>query len=119
MTKVFVYGTLKRGWGNSRLIPEDLTPTPDSIRGYTMYHMGGFPGIVNTPETSRMVVGEVFEVDDATLRRLDSLEGYRGEGEHNFYERERVVTDNGEECLVYVQSSAPSDSVVESGEWTR
>ncbi len=117
MTKVFVYGTLKSGYGNNRaLIPEDLEPTPDTITGFTMYHLGGFPAIVKD-DSGRVVVGEVYDVDDNVLRSLNRLEGYRGEGERNFYDRISVTTDSGEECLVYVQGKPVTRTVVESGNW--
>jgi gamma-glutamylcyclotransferase (GGCT)/AIG2-like uncharacterized protein YtfP len=38
------------------------------------------------------VKGEVYEVDDATLERLDRLEGYRGEDyPGNMYDRRSIV----------------------------
>lgn len=74
MTYVFVYGSLKSGYwnntvlGDSPLIGTGTTTTEE----FTMYD-GGFPYV--TDEGSGRVFGEVYEADDATLVRLDRLEG--------------------------------------------
>lgn len=84
-TRVFVYGTLRRGCSNHGLIArseylgEAVTDT-----GYSMLHLGGFPGVVKKGNYS--IYGELYEVDEATLRQLDRLEGHP-----SFYER-RLIT---------------------------
>lgn len=82
MTKVFVYGTLLRGHGNHRLLERArfLGNAVTATANWTMLHLGGFPGIVHSGSTR--ITGELYEVDDATLARLDQLEGHP-----NFYER--------------------------------
>lgn len=78
---VFVYGTLKRGHGNHRLLEAGgarLLGT-DSIKGWSMHDLGAFPAVAEGWDT---VHGEVFEVDAETLARLDRLEGIP-----SFYQR--------------------------------
>lgn len=85
--KVFVYGTLKRGYGNHRLIAEGkgefvgLDAAPGAL-----YGGHGFPFVKPVKQRrGNWVGGEVWAVDDATLARLDGLEGHP-----RFYIRTRV-----------------------------
>jgi gamma-glutamylcyclotransferase (GGCT)/AIG2-like uncharacterized protein YtfP len=146
--KVFVYGTLRTGQGNwKRLLennPNAEKICDDEIRGFIMYHLGGFPAIVpvenfqeyneilNNPDShslvtleevseillSNEIIGEVFEVDSYTLQRLDSLEGYRKNG-NGLYNRMEVETEKGHPALVYFMNEEPSwkRSLIESGDW--
>ena len=76
MTRVFVYGTLKRGGSNhgflagQRFVGEARTPP-----GFTLYALDGYPGLVRDPTDTEGVTGELWDVDDACRRRLDALEG--------------------------------------------
>lgn len=87
-TNVFVYGTLKRGYGNhrlmrgSRFVCEAVTG-----RKFQLQCNGGFPSLFNSTESSGNIIGEVYEVDDETLSGLDTLEGVS----FGMYARESVV----------------------------
>lgn len=77
MHKVFVYGTLKRGFGNHHLLKNSKFIGV----GYTCPRFamlsGGFPVLVwpkGAGPRQRHVAGEIYEVDDATMARLDTLE---------------------------------------------
>lgn len=118
MNTVAVYGSLRSGMGNHVLLEHVQEHKTGVIAGYDMYSCGGFPAIV--PAKDGAVAVEVYEVDDATLRRLDQLEGYSN-GYNGFYDRttERVVLDDGDvaEAYVYFMHEAPSSIRVESGDW--
>lgn len=70
---VFVYGTLRRGGcyhetlAGSRFLKKVRTE-PE----YTLIDLGAYPGMLPSGNTS--VAGEIYEVDDEVLRRLDELE---------------------------------------------
>ena len=87
-TQVFVYGTLKRGYSNAhylhgqRFVGEARTQPV-----YRLANLGAYPGLWTPQEDGRSIVGEVWEVDDACLERLDILEDVAG-GE---YLRERAA----------------------------
>lgn len=72
--KVFVYGTLKAGYGNNRLlekakfIGEAVTQKAFSLSDC------GFPYMHNGDER-HPVRGEIYEIDEEILRNLDILEG--------------------------------------------
>ena len=62
--------------------------------------------------------GEVWEVGQDALVNLNRLEGFREpDSPMNFYNRTTVVTESGEECLVYIQDTPPNNNLVESGDW--
>jgi gamma-glutamylcyclotransferase (GGCT)/AIG2-like uncharacterized protein YtfP len=76
MTRLFVYGTLKRGGENhvhltgQRFVGNAATPP-----GFTLYGLNGFPGMVRAADAPAGVTGELWEVDADCLRTLDILEG--------------------------------------------
>lgn len=74
--QVFVYGTLKKGHYNHRCISMDKTAKlliDDAFISAKMYDLGAFPAAV---AGFSQVKGEVWDVDDETLERLDHLEGH-------------------------------------------
>lgn len=76
MTRVFVYGTLKRGGSNHRFLAgQHPVGAASTTGGYTLYGIGDYPGMVRSADPGQHVTGEVWEVDDACLARLDELEG--------------------------------------------
>lgn len=121
-TKVFVYGSLKRGyWNNSLLSTAKFIGEAFTIDGsYTMYD-GGFPYVVLGGDDD--VSGEVWEVDDDTLRNLDRLEGVP---DHYVRHETEVVFDTttgiidhmiGSECcnvIMYVASPSSKQYIEES-----
>lgn len=92
---VAVYGTLKRGRGNHRLlensnvkyIGEYLTKKkyPMIQRGSIPFVGHGFEFLGLDKEVGHNIVVEVYEVDSKTLERLDALEGHP-----NWYYRDVV-----------------------------
>lgn len=76
MTRVFVYGTLKRGGGNHALLAGQRYLGPARTPpGFTLHSLGDYPGMVRSPGDSAGVVGELWAVDDSCLKKLDELEG--------------------------------------------
>ncbi len=73
---LFVYGTLKRGGRNHPyLAKERFVGEACTVPGWAMYDVGGYPGLVAAPDSDRSVPGELWDVSDETLVRLDQLEG--------------------------------------------
>lgn len=103
--RVFVYGTLKMGRGNHRYL-RNCEKIGDTVtkEEYVLINCG-FPYLIpaNLADKripSMPVYGEVYEVDDATLRNLDMLEG---EGSH--YHRKTISTKDFGDVMCYVQLS--------------
>lgn len=101
MNRVFVYGSLMKGyWNYSRFLDGRVkSSTVGSLKG-DLYHLPqGYPALLVGENT---VKGEVIEIDDETLRALDFLEGYYGEGKNNLYYRAEVcVQAQGENMLCW------------------
>lgn len=84
--RIFVYGTLKRGLTNhSYLVGQKFVSVARTQRVYRLYDLGGYPGMVPAPDDGLSIEGEIWEIDDACLLRLDKLEDIDG-GEY-----ERVI----------------------------
>jgi len=72
--RVFVYGTLKRGWHNHRLLATAQFVGNATLDGTHVLLDAGFPVCMVHPQGAT-VTGEVYEVDGRTLANLDQLEG--------------------------------------------
>ena len=94
--KVFVYGTLKQGFGNHRLLAH-LRKEKDGVLSNHIIDDAGFP--VCVPNVGTKVTGEVYDIGECegTLRSLDSLEG-----EGSMYIRTPVTLDDGTEVQTYI-----------------
>lgn len=93
--RVFVYGTLRRGFGNHILLKSQrfLGEAITSDRAYVMIDSFGLPFVIKAPKNSSLsyyIAGELYEVDMPTLGALDTLEsnGY-------LYKREKIRTSRG------------------------
>ncbi len=72
--KVFVYGSLKRGFLYHSFLETSEFLGNAHIMGYDLYDLGSYPAILKSKDDKSKVYGEVYEVDQETLRRLDKLE---------------------------------------------
>jgi gamma-glutamylcyclotransferase (GGCT)/AIG2-like uncharacterized protein YtfP len=101
--RVFVYGTLKKGHGNHRLLAQSKFLGRCVLHGkHRLVSLGGFPGLVATPndEADRPVSGEVYQVTEEVLQSLDFLEGHP-----RFYERQKLSTPYKNAWAYYLPES--------------
>lgn len=114
MTHIFVYGTLRRGECNHRLL-EHMTPVAWLARTVGVLFDTGYGYPTMLPKRVQgdhgkwlEVQGELYNVDEDTLQRLDRLEDFWGSGDpRNLYERVlvEVETDLGVvEAWTYVDA---------------
>ena len=74
--KIFVYGTLKRGGQNHHhLAGQIFLGEARTARGYTLYELTGYPGMIAQTGGADGVSGELWDIDAACLARLDEVEG--------------------------------------------
>ncbi len=107
MTKIGVYGTLKKGEGNSYLLENS-----EYLGKKVLYNVGitdrpGFPFAYKVDGYRTTV--EVYDVDEITLKSIDSLEGHP-----DWYKREEI-----EGIWVYLNESHGRGYPLlkENGEW--
>ena len=113
--KIFVYGTLMKGDYNHSIISNrnnKFLKNAVTKKGFTLYDLGGFPGM--TKEGNSSVVGEVYEVCNATVSRMDILEGHP-----QFYRRSTIELQCGEKVQTYILDDAyvRGCPVIKSGSW--
>lgn len=111
MMRVFVYGTLKRGYGNHKLLAhcKKYQEEDGVIEGFDLY-ASGIP-FAKHGEGNLHV--EIYLVDFNVMRRLDELEGHP-----SMYKRELVVTKDGRLGWVYVyQRSVDRLRMLDNGNW--
>lgn len=95
MHRVFVYGTLRQKQRNhARFLSGSryVGPAYTMSRDFEMFENPYFPVVMEgIGENSGHIKGEVYEVSDETLQRIDALEGYfHSNYPRNLYEREVV-----------------------------
>lgn len=123
MRYVFVYGTLRRGHGNHRLLKSANFIGEAYVYG-TMAALGGIPAVIELGGKNK-VRGEVYGVNDDELKELDRLEGYYGQGSDNFYNRVSVgpffdkSNPPRRECYMYTMKRQKDRTynIVEHGDW--
>jgi len=87
---VFVYGSLRRGFGNHRILDDSKYIGVAYTRPeWKMVDLGAYPGDLGAypgvvPGKGR-ITGEIYEVDDDTFLRLDRLESHP-----SYYRREEI-----------------------------
>jgi gamma-glutamylcyclotransferase (GGCT)/AIG2-like uncharacterized protein YtfP len=99
-TRIFVYGSLKKGYiNNERYMRDGAKYVRHAIiNGYTLHqHPHGYP--VMFPDEQGIVFGEIWAVDDWTLESLDYIEYGSG------YERKIVDTIEGNAVDSYVYTT--------------
>lgn len=119
MEKVFVYGTLRQGEQYHDLLGDSrLFSVLAQVKGTLADTGSGYPVLI---ETEGRVAGELYEVTEEVLRRLDELEEYYGPGdERNDYERvvTEVMTDTGvTEAWVYMYRHPQQYAAIPEGDW--
>src|SRR3954471_19673714 len=113
---VFVYGTLRRG--GVRAMP-DLFPGARFVgRGNvtgSLYDLGPYPGLLFDGSDST-VVGEVYEIDDGILERLDEIEA-----SSDYWRKQVEVTlgDGSVSCWIYGPrpEACPRRILITTGDW--
>ncbi len=107
MNKVFVYGSLKKGYSNHAVMGDSTFIKEASLKGFCMHSLGAYPALVPQVfnpdnEHPQIVHGELYEVSDAQMPRINRLEGYDPDAEVNgFYDRETVRLESGESAYVF------------------
>jgi gamma-glutamylcyclotransferase (GGCT)/AIG2-like uncharacterized protein YtfP len=93
---LFVYGTLMKGELHHTTIAHARFVRPaETLPAYELVQIDYYPALL--PDGKSRVLGELYEVDDLTLKRLDELE----EVPH-YYERLSIELADGTTAFAYV-----------------
>ena len=96
MPLLFAYGTLLRGESNHHYLKSaKFLGAAATTARFTLYDFGDYPAIVEGG--AHPIAGELYEVDEATLARVDELEEVPG-----YYERREVMLEDGRRAITYV-----------------
>ena len=113
---VFVYGTLRRGSARAMSIrfPGSRFVADAKVSG-SLYDLGAYPGLL-LDESNSMVIGEVYEVDNETLSKLDDFES------SSHYWRKQVKISLGthsKKCWIYAPNPEAFSrrTLITSGDW--
>lgn len=108
---MFVYGTLKKGYGNHFIMDGAKYLSEAYIVGWEMRDLGGFPAI--TKSDGGKVHGEMYIVSPQVLKERISLR------DTHPYLIEKVKSDKGFDAWVYYMEHETKSTVIESGRWLR
>lgn len=117
MNRLFVYGTLKKGFcRHDALSACKFLGLANTEPLYKLIDLGDYPGLISS-DNGISIEGELYEVDDPCLQKLDAIEGV----EMNLYSRETVQLlspwdDKTAITYIYRQST---DGYPEIQQWTR
>lgn len=110
MLNLFVYGTLKKGFSNHHYLKNSQYIAAATTSEQHQMYQSGIPFVIKNKGTSP-IHGEVYKIDNETLKRIDMLEGHP-----HCYKREiiRIILDNGNEteAWIYFYPQKPANSIL-------
>ncbi|MEQ9443211.1 MAG: gamma-glutamylcyclotransferase family protein [Cyclobacteriaceae bacterium] len=110
--QIFVYGTLRRsGMYAHYLAASELLREDYLLKGYALYdYQQWYPYMI--PQAGSTVVGDIYQVDEATLKELHELEGV---DEHLY----RFVYLEAHDCHTYLKYDDDVSDLkyIEGGDW--
>lgn len=118
--KLFVYGTLLKGLERESVLAESKYLGTVVIQA-RMFNLGNYPGII---DGEGQVIGEIYEIDQPTLNKLDQVEGYfpdEPKGSEYIRKEVRIVSTEIEDTVVayfYNQQVEESDRIL-SGDYRK
>lgn len=119
MKLMAVYGTLKKGFSNHRILEnQKLLGSHTTEEKFTMHDLGHFPALTKDGKSNIHI--EVYEVEDDALARVYRLEGYSGKRDspQNWYDTMDVKTPWGNAEIFYFKGKPDhSNGVIEDGNW--
>ena len=113
---LFVYGTLMKGFSNHYLLEgAEWVETAKTLEKYSLYE-SGIPFVFKGEEVSH-IYGELYRVDELTLKIVDRLEGHP-----EWYQREeiQIITDLGHNLTAWLYFYPEKrGTLVKSGRYER
>ena len=112
-TILFVYGTLKRGEQNFRLIADqEFLGAATTAPRYRVFDLGPHPGLVRDEVNGLVVHGELFAVTECCLAELDEFEEVPGP-----FMRERIEVAGYEDVWAYYLNKPVPEGAKSGDRW--
>ncbi len=113
MARLFVYGTLKQTFCAHDLLGDSqFLGVCRTASHYHLYHQRWFPAMRAGGPDGLGVCGELYEIDESILDRVDEYEGVDG----GLFRRTDIELEDGSTAMAYVYDGAPGTKI-ESGIW--
>lgn len=107
MTLVGVYGSLREGFHNNKMMNNPILKETKTLTGYKMYSFGFYPAIRKSDNEKDTIYVEVYDVNDNDLEFINSME--LGAGYH---------IDESEGFILYVYNRDLDEKIrVGDGVW--
>ncbi|MEP0071607.1 MAG: gamma-glutamylcyclotransferase family protein [Marinomonas sp.] len=117
---VAVYGTLREGLTNHKLIAGCKRIGLGWLTGFRMYNLGEYPGVIPTHDESGRIRVEWYDVPDDILEELDRLEEFDPDAlQTSLYLRKRVFSPYGQGWIYIYNQPLSSAPYMEAGDWER
>ncbi|WP_449622360.1 gamma-glutamylcyclotransferase [Robertmurraya sp. Marseille-Q9965] len=118
--KVFVYGTLRKHGKYHHLLNGSHCLAEQAWTFGELFDTGhGYPAMKNSDQ--QKVYGEIYEIDDATLLKLDILEDYKEGRVDNEYDRiviDAFTDSSTHRCFVYIENQTGLGTItIPHGDW--
>ncbi|UGB28932.1 gamma-glutamylcyclotransferase [Metabacillus sp. B2-18] len=121
--KVFVYGTLREHESNHHFLNGAVCLAKQCWTHGILFDTGlGYPAMIT--DKVKVIYGELYEINEMILKKLDWLEGFEAEGVDNEYERitQTIFTDHhSEQAIVYsyLHKKVENLPIINCGDWKR
>jgi len=114
LVRLFVYGTLKRGFSNQeRLRGATFEREASTAAGHALHSAGAYPALARTG--AGVVHGEVYWLSPEHLAEIDEFEGCP-----HLYQRGEIALEDGTRAAAYLVSGerASTYPLIPGGIWT-
>lgn len=116
LSRVGVYGTLKRGQSNHHILARAHFVGRCHLDQITLYDIGPFPGAKLCPSDGIEV--EIYDVIEETFARLDELEDYNPQApQAGVYDRRQLETAFGAAWVYFYNPDVSGLPEIRSGGW--
>jgi gamma-glutamylcyclotransferase (GGCT)/AIG2-like uncharacterized protein YtfP len=129
---LFVYGTLRRkpsprtkkvslGKAHLHFLINSPYCGEASVKGY-LYSLGEYPGLILDETSTLNIKGEIFQIEESDLHKLDEYEEIDPLSTSNEYQRiQKIIIDNsGNNFLAWIYVLKDKNRIIEpidSGDW--
>lgn len=114
----YTYGSLMRGLHNHHILQSNNAKYIKTltIKGFTLYDLGNFPGALKTNDNNKLIVEKYF-INYDNIEELDFLEGV----EFHYYKREIIRDSDNDLGFIYIchPDLTEGRDIIRDGNWRK